>query len=149
MAFKFRYDQLLEFREKLLEREQYELAKMTQEAKNIERECARLRMEKFKCAEAFSARQVEGISPDECRLFSENLEALEQRLLKEQARLEKVLEQLEEQRKKLIEMKKKVEMLKVLKENEEKKYRKEESKLSQKITDELTLITWGRNLDEV
>lgn len=149
MAFRFRYDRLLEFREKLLEHEQYELAKITQEARSIEQECIRLNMEKIKCAEAFSAKQVEGISPEECRLFSENIEALEHRLLNEQMKLRRVIEKLEEQRRKLVEMRKKVEMLRVLKEHEEEEYRKEESKLSQKVSDELTVINWRRNLDEI
>ncbi|MCX7822918.1 MAG: flagellar export protein FliJ [Syntrophobacterales bacterium] len=149
MAFKFRYDNLLEYREKLLEQEQGELARMTQEAKAIEKEYLRLQTERFKYAEAFSMKQVEGISPEECKLFSENLEALEQRLLEEQMRLKKAMERLEEQRNKLIEMKKKVEMLKVLKEQEEKRYKKEESKQLQKTSDEFTVINWGRNFDEI
>jgi flagellar export protein FliJ len=148
MAFRFQYDHLLEYREKLLEREQYELAKIAREARIIEQECARLEMERFKCAEFLYVKQVEGMSPEECKLFSENIEALEHRLLEERAKLEKILERLEEQRQKLIEMNKKVEMLRVLREEQQEEYRKQESKLTQKISDELTVLNWGRNLDE-
>ncbi|MEJ5299817.1 MAG: flagellar export protein FliJ [Thermodesulforhabdaceae bacterium] len=149
MAFKFRYDGLLEYREKLLEREQYELAKIAQEASSIEKECLRLEMERFKWSEIFSAKQSEGISPEECRLFSENLEALERRLLAEQAKLRDVMKRLEQQREKLIEMKKKVEMLKALKEQEEERYRKEETKLAQKASDEMVVLNWGKDSNDV
>ncbi|MGC8718669.1 MAG: flagellar export protein FliJ [Thermodesulforhabdaceae bacterium] len=149
MAFRFRYDSLLEYREKLLEREQYELAKIAEEARKIERECARLEMERFKCAEFFSAKQIAGMSPEECKLFSESLEALEHRLLEERARLKKALEKLEEQRQKLVEMNKKVEMLRVLKAEQEEEYRREVSKLDQKTSDELMVLKWGKSSDEI
>jgi flagellar export protein FliJ len=58
------------------------------------------------------------------------------------------MEKLEDQRQKLIEAKKKVEMLKVLKHQEEEMYKKEEAKLAQKTNDEMVILTWGRNSDE-
>jgi flagellar export protein FliJ len=148
MAFKFRYDHLLEYREKLLEQEQHKLAQIALEAKQVERECLRLETERFKWAEIFSVKQSDGMSPEECRLFSQNLEALEHRLLEEQMKLQKIMEKLEDQRQKLIEAKKKVEMLKVLKYQEEETYKKEEAKLAQKTNDEMVVLTWGRNSDE-
>jgi flagellar export protein FliJ len=148
MAFKFRYDHLLEYREKLLEQEQHKLAQIALEAKKVEKECLRLETERFKWAEIFSVKQSEGMSPEECQLFYQNLEALEHRLLEEQMKLQKIMEKLEDQRQKLIEAKKKVEMLKVLKHQEEEMYKKEEAKLAQKTNDEMVILTWGRNSDE-
>jgi len=148
MAFKFRYDYLLEYREKLLEQEQHKLAQIATEARQVEKECLRLETERFKWAEILSVKQTEGMSPEECRLFYQNLEALEQRLLEEQMKLQKIMEKLEEQRQKLLEAKKKVEMLKVLKHQEEERYKKEEAKLAQKISDEMVVLTWGRDSDE-
>ncbi len=139
MAFRFKFDSLLTYRNHVFQKEQQEFVNKLKTAKDVEREYERIKMEKSILSRMIELRGQEGVKVEEYSLLCETLEALEQRLVEYEKKLKKALRELEDQRERLIKAKKEVEILEIIKEQEEKEYKKRESKKEQKIIDEICL----------
>jgi flagellar FliJ protein len=144
VAFKFRLQKLLEYREEEKKMAQEELARRQRELLEIEAELEKLRREELRTLELRRAEQSKKLDIFTLTAIESYHLFLQERLRSKQQELLQSREQVEEQRQAVVESWKKCEMLERLKEKRREGYLQEEKSREQRLNDEISLYTYFR-----
>lgn len=146
MAFRFRFEQLLQYRRHVLERIEYDFGKAAEKFMKVQGEFDQIEKQKRLCEDLLHKKWCEGMGAEEHELLVKNLYGLELKAKQVRKRLEEAKKEMEEQRERLIEAKKRLEMLEILKRQESQEYKKDQLRKEQKFADEIATHEKAREI---
>lgn len=134
--FFFSLDNVLGYKEQVLESLRGEHARILMKVRACEREIEELEMERTACAKKLEAGRVAGMSIQDIRFYSDYMDALRWRIEQKQEELGRLRQEEEEMKERVVEAKKETSSIEKLKEHKLEEYNKQVQKQEEAFVEE-------------
>jgi flagellar FliJ protein len=145
MAFKFKLESVLNYRQILEDQAQQALAESQQERLRLERQSIQLKERLLAVDRELKKRQLQGIGIAELTLYEDQIEHCQRQVKQLEELLVRIRKRIEDQRQELLQASMERQVMEKLKEKMHAEYLRAEARAETSLLDEISLRTKGSN----